>query len=82
MAEKEISEVGVLIMPSTKVAALLSQYPALEDVLIALAPLPEVEEPDPAKVRGQSCFSPAGGRLGAHARSRTCEPPAGGGGAA
>ncbi len=38
MAEKEISEVGLQIMPSTKVADLLSQYPALEDVLIGLAP--------------------------------------------
>jgi len=38
MAEKEISETGLPIVPSTKVAALLSQYPILEDVLIGLAP--------------------------------------------
>ncbi len=38
MADKEISEAGLQIMPSTKVAALLSQYPALEDVLIGMAP--------------------------------------------
>jgi TusA-related sulfurtransferase len=38
MPEKEISESGFLILPSTKIAALLDHFPQLEDVLIGLAP--------------------------------------------
>jgi len=38
MPNKAIIESGFSIVPSTKVAALLDQYPHLEDVLIGLAP--------------------------------------------
>lgn len=38
MPEKEIPECGFPILPSTKVPALLDQYPEVEDILISLAP--------------------------------------------
>ena len=38
MPEKESPKFQFLIVPSTKVAALLDRYPQLEDVLISLAP--------------------------------------------
>lgn len=38
MPEKEIPDCGFAILPSTKVAALLEQYPEVEDILITLAP--------------------------------------------
>ena len=38
MPENERRDGGFRILPSTKVAALLDQYPEIEDILIGMAP--------------------------------------------